>query len=448
MIQTQAMAFAGAQGNRIAASVYGDSDWPTVLLVPPIGQSRHVWVDAAEALSAAGRRAIAVDLRGHCDSDAAPGGSYDLSAYAADIVAILGQLQARATVVGVGPTGLAALVAAGEGGGDLMSALVLVGVTAWVDAETAARIRAAVTRRADAFASPQDVLAAIASVHPFEPAPSAERQLLSAYTQGEDGMWRWRGDLSTLAGFDLIAESDRIAAAAAKVRLPTLLVRGSLNDSVSSEAHERMRAMMTNAETTEIDGGGHHVVTDHQEAFNAALLEFLERRLPLRPPVFHSGADPRLLRDALGCFGTGVTVVTTIDPEGAPIGFTANSFTSVSLDPPLVLFCIAKKSANLNIFRNASSFAINILHIGQQPTSDQFARPNEARFDGIDWTVRIDGGAPILTGSRASFDCTTHAIHDGGDHLIVVGEVQRADFEPHRDPLLFLQGKYRRVHFA
>ncbi|MDO7842140.1 alpha/beta fold hydrolase [Sphingomonas immobilis] len=440
--------FRGAQGNRLAASAIGDGDAPIVLLLPAVGQSRHVWSGAAIALAAAGRRAICVDLRGHCDSEPAPGGDYDLSGYAADLAAVLAQLPSRATVVGVGPSGLAALVAAGEGGADLMSALVLVGVTAWVDPETAARIRVALERRAEAFADETAVLDAIARVHPFEPAPSATRQLIGAYERGEDALWRWRGDARTFAGFDLAAQSARIEAAAAKLRLPALLIRGTLNESVSRAATDRLQAMIAGAEAVEIDGGGHYVVTDHEDAFNARLLEFLERRLPLQARSYQSGADPRLLRDAMGCFGTGVTVVTTLDAEGAPIGFTANSFTSVSLDPPLVLFCIARKSANLQSFVDARSFAINILHIGQQPTSDRFARPGDARFEGIEWQVREGGGAPILTGSRASFDCTTHAIHDGGDHLIVVGRVERADFEPHRDPLLYLQGKYRRVHFA
>jgi len=419
-----------------------------VVLLPAIGQSRSVWYAAAEALAEAGRCAICLDPRGHGDSDRAPDGRYDLSAYSADLKAVLVQLSIRATVVGIGPGGLAALVAAGESAPGLVSALVLVGVTAWVEQDVASRIGAAIERKSRAFASPEEVIAAIAEVHPLEPAPSSTVRLLDAYACDADGLWRWRGDPAVFTAFSLMEESTRIEAAAARVSVPTTLIRGALNETVSHEATRRLQSLISGAEIQEVSGGGHHVVTDREDAFNATLLDFLERRVPLQPLSYRSGADPRLLREALGCFGTGVTVVTTFDGQGGPVGFTANSFTSVSLDPPLVLFCIAKKSANLDVFRGASRFAINILHIGQQPTSDRFARPSESRFEGLDWEVRTDGGAPILVGSRASLDCRAYAVHDGGDHLIIVGEVQRADYEPHRDPLLFLHGKYRRVHFG
>jgi len=89
-----------------------------------------------------------------------------------------------------------------------------------------------------------------------------------------------------------------------------------------------------------------------------------------------------------------------------------------------------------------------VLHIGQQPLANRFARRDVARFDDVDWAYRAEGGSPILAGSLASFDCTTYAVHDGGDHVIFIGEVKHAWFEPHRDPLLYFRGKYRRLHFA
>jgi len=440
--------FQGAGGASIAGTRFGPEGAPTVVLLPAIGQSRSVWYAAAEALADAGRCAICLDPRGHGDSARAPDGQYDLSAYAADLKAVLVQLSSRATVVGIGPGGLAGLIAAGESAPGLVSSLVLVGVTAWVEQDVAQRLGAATERKSRAFASPEDVIAAIAEVHPLEPAPTSTERLLDGYARDAGGLWRWRGDPAVFTGFRLAEESPRIEIAAARISVPTTLIRGALNETVSPEATRRLQELIAGAEIQEVSGGGHHVVTDRAEAFNATLLDFLERRVPLHPLTYRSGADPRLLREALGCFGTGVTVVTTFDSQGQPIGFTANSFTSVSLEPPLVLFCIARKSANLDVFCRAPGFAINILHIGQQPTSDRFARPSESRFDGLDWEVRSEGGAPILTGSRASFDCRAHSVHQGGDHLIIVGEVQRADYEPHRDPLLFLNGKYRRVHFG
>ena len=183
------------------------------------------------------------------------------------------------------------------------------------------------------------------------------------------------------------------------------------------------------------------------EAENAALLGFLERQAPREALHYQAGSDPRTLRDALGCFATGVTVVTTLDEAGQPVGLTANSFSSVSLDPPLILFCLARSSSNLERFQRAAHFAINVLHIGQQPMSGAFARSSAERFDGVAWET-WDTGAPILSGSLASFECATHQVVEAGDHLVFIGRVTRARFEPRRDPLLYFRGRYRRLHFA
>nr|WP_316629388.1 flavin reductase family protein [uncultured Brevundimonas sp.] len=185
---------------------------------------------------------------------------------------------------------------------------------------------------------------------------------------------------------------------------------------------------------------------DPTEAENALVLGFLERCAPREALHYHAGSDPRTLRDALGCFATGVTVVTTLDEAGQPIGLTANSFSSVSLDPPLILFCLARSSTNVERFRQAAHFAINVLHIGQQPTSGVFARAGD-RFQDVAWET-WDTGAPILSGALASFECATDQIVEAGDHLVFIGRVTRARFESRRDPLLYFRGKYRRLHFS
>lgn len=185
---------------------------------------------------------------------------------------------------------------------------------------------------------------------------------------------------------------------------------------------------------------------DQAEAENAAILGFLERQAPREALHYLAGSDPRTLRDALGCFATGVTVVTTRDQTGQPVGLTANSFSSVSLDPPLILFCLARSSTNVESFRQAEHFAINVLHIGQQPTSGVFARSGD-RFQDVAWET-WDTGVPILSGALASFECATDRIVEAGDHLVIIGRVTRARFEPRRDPLLYFRGKYRRLHFS
>ncbi|MES2433470.1 MAG: flavin reductase family protein [Pseudomonadota bacterium] len=134
----------------------------------------------------------------------------------------------------------------------------------------------------------------------------------------------------------------------------------------------------------------------------------------------------RLLRDAFGTFMTGVTVVTTLDEAGLPIGFTANSFSSVSLDPALLLISIAKTSGNYTRFIAAKSFAINILSEGQKDISNTFAKPVEDRFATVKWQIGPHG-APILHGVSAWFDCSTHQVIDAGDHAILIGKVEAFD---------------------
>ena len=156
--------------------------------------------------------------------------------------------------------------------------------------------------------------------------------------------------------------------------------------------------------------------------------------------------DPRRLRDAFGCFGTGVTVVTAFDAGGAPVGLTANSFTSVSLDPPLLLFCLDRRSRRAAVLQAAQAFAVNVLHAGQEALSTRFARgaTKDDHLSDIGWDRRE--GAPVLQDAMAVFACAKHAEHDGGDHLIVVGRVLQLEFRPEQDPLLYFQGRYRSVH--
>ncbi|MDF0597447.1 flavin reductase family protein [Psychromarinibacter halotolerans] len=145
----------------------------------------------------------------------------------------------------------------------------------------------------------------------------------------------------------------------------------------------------------------------------------------------------KAFRDALGRFATGVTVVTT-DSEIGPLGITANSFASVSLDPPLVLWSPAKSSRRYEAFAEAKEFAIHVIGAEQAEISARFSRDGTA-FEGCDWTPS-DRGVPLLNGCLARFECQTEATHDGGDHRIVVARVLRASW---RDgaPLVFSQGQ-------
>ena len=161
---------------------------------------------------------------------------------------------------------------------------------------------------------------------------------------------------------------------------------------------------------------------------------------------YRTGHDPRTLRDALGCFATGVTVVTCVAEDGRPAGLTVNSFTSVSLNPPLLLVCLAKQAASAEPLTRADRFAINVLQTGQQPASIRFATRDEDRFGATPWS-RGESGAPILEDSLGVFECERYAVYDGGDHHILVGQVVKASFDASLDPLLYVRGRYRRLHF-
>ena len=161
---------------------------------------------------------------------------------------------------------------------------------------------------------------------------------------------------------------------------------------------------------------------------------------------YRTGSDPRTLRDALGSFATGVTVVTCFDEAGEPFGLTANSFTSVSLDPPLLLVCVHKEAQCAAAMTNAEHFAVNVLQTGQQPASIRFSTRHDDRFGPNDWSPG-ELGAPVLKESLGVFECRRHAVYEGGDHHILIGEVVKASFDPSLDPLLFFRGKYRRLHF-
>ena len=152
---------------------------------------------------------------------------------------------------------------------------------------------------------------------------------------------------------------------------------------------------------------------------------------------FSPETDARAFRTALGAFATGVTVITTDTPEG-PVGITANSFASVSLDPPLVLWSPAKSSHRFVHFAHAPRFAIHVLGAGQQHICEGFTKSKTA-FTGLDW-VTSPLGVPLINGVAASFECTHEATHDAGDHAIVVGRVIRAHHGG-GEPLVFHGGR-------
>lgn len=157
----------------------------------------------------------------------------------------------------------------------------------------------------------------------------------------------------------------------------------------------------------------------------------------LAPPI---AIDPRELRDTLGLFATGVTVVTAPGSDGHPVGITANSFSSLSLDPPLVLWSLALKSNKVHLFKEGKPFAINILGAHHQELALQFARPVPDKFEGVEY-VNNARNVPLLEGTQAQLECTVSFTQELGDHLLIVGRVDAMAATP-GEPLLFYRGAF------
>ena len=162
---------------------------------------------------------------------------------------------------------------------------------------------------------------------------------------------------------------------------------------------------------------------------------------PSVPELAAIELGPDELRQALGRFVTGVTIVTCRDEQGEPIGLTANSFNALSLDPPLVLWSLRQASSTIDAFTNASHFAVNVLAADQVDLSRRFARPSSAKFDAGEWTDG-QGGAPLLAGCVAVFECRRRSHHAAGDHVLFIGEVERIGGTADT-PLVYHAGHYR-----
>lgn len=151
--------------------------------------------------------------------------------------------------------------------------------------------------------------------------------------------------------------------------------------------------------------------------------------------------DIRAFRNALGEFATGVAAVTAMTKEGTPLGITVNSFSSVSLDPPLVLWCLDKQSDTLDVFTTCSGFTINILGGRQQDLSNRLARPGEHGLDDVATSTGVNG-CPSIEQALVSFECEVETRHDAGDHVIIVGRVEAFHCRDAEPPLIYHRGTY------
>ncbi len=167
--------------------------------------------------------------------------------------------------------------------------------------------------------------------------------------------------------------------------------------------------------------------------------------MPPAPQAQAPGFSAREFRAALGMFATGVTIVTMRHDDGSLLGLTANSFNSVSLDPPLVLWSLAQRAASLPAFRAGTHYAINVLAADQRALAERFASKDIDRWQGVDCAPGA-GGAPLIAGAAATFECFNRSRYDEGDHVIFVGEVERCGWRAEASPLLFHGGRFYTEH--
>jgi non-heme chloroperoxidase len=275
--RAERISFTVGEGVALVGDAWGPADGPPVVLLHGGGQTRHAWGGTAAALGDAGRRAMALDQRGHGDSSWAPDGDYRLDAFAADLRAVVAALGRPPAVVGASLGGLATLVVEGESPGSLAAA-VLVDIGPRTQPAGVERIVAFMRAQPDGFATLDEAADAVASYTPHRPRPRDTAGLRKNLRQGPDGRWRWHWDPRFMDGDKRIAtmrDPVRLDACARALRCPTLLVRGRLSDLLSEEDARHFLELVPTARFTDVSGAGHMVAGDRNDRFTRAVVDFL-----------------------------------------------------------------------------------------------------------------------------------------------------------------------------
>lgn len=277
-----AKTFEGYGGVRLVGDVGGDRSGAPVILLHGGGQTRHSWGRAALVLAARGYYVAAMDLRGHGDSDFAPDSNYSIDAQVGDVRALIAQMPRAPVLVGASMGGLISLTTAGEAHDAPIRALVLVDVTPQVDPAGRARIIAFMRDRPQGFASVEEAADAIGVYLPHRPRPKNLSGLHRNLRHRADGRWYWHWDPRFFDTFepDPEAAARRYTAAARNVSVPTLLVRGSKSELVTPENVRHFLDAIPHAEYADVTDAAHMIAGDRNDAFNAVVLDFLQKRVP------------------------------------------------------------------------------------------------------------------------------------------------------------------------
>ena len=269
-------------GLSLAADIGGDPAAQPVIMLHGGGQTRYAWGEAAKALVSSGFHVISLDLRGHGESDWDPNGDYGIDAYLSDLQAIIASVASPPALVGASLGGIISILYAGEPRPHPVSAVVLVDVTPRVEADGAKQIRDFMLGTARGFASVEAAADAVAAYLPHRTRPQSTAGLQKNLRRRDDGLYYWHWDPRMLDASKSVrphSMQTRMEAAAQQIDVPTLLVRGSLSELVSAQSVAEFRRLCPKAEFVDVPGAAHMVAGDRNTAFNAAVIEFLQRRL-------------------------------------------------------------------------------------------------------------------------------------------------------------------------
>jgi pimeloyl-ACP methyl ester carboxylesterase len=290
----QTVDYRGTSGLRIVADVEGPADGHVVMLLHGGGQNRLAWKGSGSTLAAQGYRVVALDARGHGDSEWDPDADYEMETLAGDLLTVIDQIGAvRPAVVGASLGGITALEAhAVADYADVFSAVILVDIAPKVENNGSRRIVSFMTAHPNGFATLDEAAAAIAEYNPHRPPPKSTTGLSKVLRQGEDGRWRWHWDpkfiaeraeqmLSDPEAWEGLRQerADRLHESAGALQAPLLLIRGLLSDLVSDETVAALRAAAPRAEYVDVRGAGHMVAGDDNDAFTTAVSDFLHRHV-------------------------------------------------------------------------------------------------------------------------------------------------------------------------
>jgi pimeloyl-ACP methyl ester carboxylesterase len=269
--------FRGAHGQAIVADMVGRGS--PVLLAHGGGQTRAAWARTAAALMQAGHQAIAIDLRGHGESEWSPSGAYAFGDFAADLLAIAGQLSEKPALVGASLGGLAGLIAEGELQPGVFSSLTLVDITPHMEASGVAHIKQFMRAHlADGFGSTDEAAAAIAAYLPHRERRGGSATLNRYLRKCDDGRLRWHWDprfITSVTDDDTGRTAERLAEAARHLQLPAHLIRGGSSNLVSESAARQFLQLAPHAVYTDVAGAGHMVAGDRNDAFTEAVVKFI-----------------------------------------------------------------------------------------------------------------------------------------------------------------------------